>query len=103
MAAVVDAPDGAGGAGGAGGRFADPRPGPELTAALLGDPALLVGREVEAGLVGAFRAANHAAWARCRWLLEACCARAGRTARVGLEARAALIAAAALHWSPSMA
>ncbi|NMO94164.1 DUF222 domain-containing protein, partial [Actinomycetospora sp. TBRC 11914] len=79
------------------------RPGPELTAALQTDPAGLVGQDVEAGLLGAVWADNHAAWARCRWLLEASRARAGTTRRVLDDARGALTVAAALRWSPSMA
>ena len=57
----------------AGGSFDDP---------LRADPAALVGEDVEAGLMAAFRADNRAAWARCRWLLEACRSRAGTTRRV---------------------
>ncbi len=71
---------------------------------LSSDPCSLVGQDVEAGLVAAFRADNQASWARCRWLYEACRARAGtttRTAEVG--PRAALVAAAALAWSPAKA
>ncbi len=97
MTAAVASP------GEAGGVFDDPRPRPELTAALQADFSGLVGQEVEAGLVAASHAGNHAAWARCRWLFEACRSRAGTTVRVESEARAALIAAAALHWSPAMA
>jgi hypothetical protein len=67
------------------------------------DPSTLTGQDVEAGLVAAFRADNRAAWARCRWLLEACRSRAGTTARVLGESRAGLIPAAALAWSPAMA
>ncbi len=67
------------------------------------DPAALTGQDVEAGLVAAFRADNQAAWARCRWLLEACRSRAGTTRRVLGDSRAGLIAAAALAWSPAMA
>jgi hypothetical protein len=67
------------------------------------DPASLTGQDVEAGLVAAFRADNRAAWARCRWLLEACRSRAGTTRRVVGDSRAGLIAATALAWSPSMA
>ena len=67
------------------------------------DPAALTGQDVEAGLVAAFRAGNQAAWARCRWLLEACRSRAGTTRRVLGDSRAGLIAAAALAWSPAMA
>jgi hypothetical protein len=85
MTAVEDA---------AGGVFGGPLPP---------DPAVLCGQDVEAALVAAFRADNRAAWARCRWLLEACRSRAGTTRRVLGDSRAGLIAAAALAWSPSMA
>jgi hypothetical protein len=97
MTAAVDA------AGGAGGLFDAPRSDAALTAGLEGDPSVLTGEDVEAGLLAAFRADNHAAWLRCRWLFEACRSRAGTTTRVANSSRAALIAAAALGWTGAMA
>ncbi len=96
MTAAVDTAGGAG-------RFDDPRPEPGLTVALEGDPSVLTGEDVEAGLLAAFHADNHAAWLRCRWLFEACRSRVGTTTRVADSPRAALIAAAALGWTGAMA
>ena len=78
-------------------------PGPELWAALSTDPALAVGEVAEAGMRAGFALECHAAWLRCRWLLEACRARAGTTTRVLDDPYAAQVAAAALACSSTMA
>jgi hypothetical protein len=76
--------------------FPDELPGWMLRA--LG-PASVPGQWTEPGLVAAFRAHNHAAWARSLWTLHACRASTGTTRRVSDRRRAGKIAAAALGWS----
>ena len=82
--------------------FDDLSAGPDLTAALdQVDLDALLGEDVAAGARAAFRARNHADWARLTYLHEMCRARAGTPAR-GEEPDAA-VAAAAFGWSMSMA
>ncbi|MFC5060867.1 HNH endonuclease signature motif containing protein [Actinomycetospora atypica] len=78
-------------------------PGPELLAALSTDPGPVIGEVAEAGLRAGFALECHATWLRCRWLLEACRARAGTTKRVLDDPYAAQIAAATLGCSSTMA
>ena len=82
--------------------FDDLSAGPELTAALdQVDLDALLGEDVAAGARAAFRARNHADWARLTYLHEMCRARAGTPARD--EEPDAAVAAAAFGWSMSMA
>jgi hypothetical protein len=67
------------------------------------DPDTVPGEVAHAGLLAAFRAENHAAWQKYRWLLSACRARAGTTRRVLGDRYAPQAAAAALAWSGAMA
>ncbi len=78
-------------------------PGAELLGALATDSASVVGEVAEAGMRAGFALECHATWLRCRWLLEACRARAGTTARVLDDPYAAQLAAAALASSSTMA
>jgi hypothetical protein len=67
------------------------------------DPDSVPGDVAHAGLLAAFRAENHAAWQKYRWLLSACRARAGTTRRTCGDRYAPQAAAAALAWSGAMA
>ena len=78
-------------------------PGVELLGALSTTSANVVGEVAEAGMRAGFALECHATWLRCRWLLEACRARAGTTARVLDDPYAAQLAAAALASSSTMA
>ncbi len=67
------------------------------------DPDTVPGETAHAGLLAAFRAENHAAWQKYRWLLSACRSRAGTTRRTTGDRYAPQAAAAALAWTGSMA
>jgi hypothetical protein len=67
------------------------------------NPDMVPGEVAHAGLLAAFRAENHAAWQKYRWLLSACRARAGTTRRVVGDRYAPQAAAAALAWSGATA